>query len=203
MTDPLDLTTDPTPTHEQIARILADAPDIGPEIIRQAGEHVDYLTAMAKSWIINGDEHHGAMLQTLTIAFGYQQTDIERLKVENVNLRARLREAREQLATKEAINEQLKVALDRSNRELSAHTMADLHTNGCVDCGRRVDQVLEATMLKNHAEEAAKSARRDALLQAADDIDLMWADVSDEVNKIQAAATIEAEDWLRARAGQQ
>jgi len=79
---------DGEPTPETIAALVAASPDIRPEIIRQAGEHVDYLTGLAKSWIINGDEHHGAMLQALCLAYGFQQTEIERLRVEGANQRA-------------------------------------------------------------------------------------------------------------------
>lgn len=48
--------------------------------------------------------------------------------------------------------------------------------------------------------ERDRAVRRAALLEAADDIDLMWPDVSQHDNAIQAAATREAEAWLRARA---
>lgn len=79
------------PTDEQIASIIAAFPDIRPKFIRQADEHVEYLTALAKTWIINGDEYHGTMLQVLCLAFGFQQTEIERLRVEGANQRALLR----------------------------------------------------------------------------------------------------------------
>lgn len=49
----------------------------------------------------------------------------------------------------EALKEQLKTALDKANRDLSAYQLAE-HTHGCVDCGRRVDQVMEAQMVAQH-----------------------------------------------------
>lgn len=79
------------PSDEVIQRLMAVSPDIRPECIRQAGEYLDYLSAMARTWIINGDEYHGVRLQALCLAYGFQQTEIERLRVENANLRARLR----------------------------------------------------------------------------------------------------------------
>jgi len=93
------------PTSEQIATLVAASPDIRPECIRQAGEHVDYLTSLAKSWIINGDEHHGAMLQTLCLAYGFQQTEIERLRVEGANQRAQLRDVLYKVQTWAMVNE--------------------------------------------------------------------------------------------------
>ena len=100
------------PTSEQIATLVAASPDIRPECIRQAGEHVDYLTSLAKSWIINGDEHHGAMLQTLCLAYGFQQTEIERLRVEGANQRAQLRDVLYKVQTWAMVNEIAAVPLD-------------------------------------------------------------------------------------------
>jgi hypothetical protein len=79
------------PTPKVIAALVAASPDIRPECIRQAGEYIEYLTAMAKTWIINGDEVHGSMLQCLCLAFGFQQTEIERLHVQRANLLAGIR----------------------------------------------------------------------------------------------------------------
>jgi len=76
-----------------------------------------------------GKEHH--YLQGMAVALAADERD-------------RLRVA---LSNQETINEQLKTALDTANRELSAHTLADVHTGGCVDCGRRAAQVMEAQLV--------------------------------------------------------
>lgn len=85
------------PTPEAIARILEASPDIRPLTIERADQYVEYLTSMAKTWIINGDEYHGVMLQALCLAYGFQQTEIERLHMQRANLLAGIRALADEL----------------------------------------------------------------------------------------------------------
>lgn len=108
------------PTPEAIARILEASPDIRPEMIRQAAENLEYLSGMATSWIINGDDHHGAMLQCLCLAFAFQQTEIKRLTVESMNQRARMR-AVVKLADEMQHRGELMRQLDKEDFRLAAN----------------------------------------------------------------------------------
>lgn len=81
------------PTPEQIRRLIAASPDISEAVIQQANEQVDELAALARTWIMNGDDRMGAMLNCLCIAFGYQRLAIQKLLNENANLRARAKDS--------------------------------------------------------------------------------------------------------------